>query len=392
MQPTSVPRIASLDGLRAISIVLVLFGHLVGTNGFPVPYGIGNFFQLGSLGVRVFFVISGFLITGLLLREIDASGRIDLVRFYFRRTLRIFPPYYAFLALVLLAAATGLLTLHPGDFVHAVTYTSNYHPERSWYVGHTWSLAVEEQFYLLWPALLALLGRRRGLWLAAVVVALGPVIRLAAWEFVPSIRVGMGHRFEIVADSIAAGCLLAGLDVWLRRRHTYRRLLTSRLFVLVPIAVLAIGALQGRPRLIGVFATVANVGIALCIHRAVLHPGDRIGRLLNSPPFVWVGLTSYSLYLWQQLFLNRASSAWPSEFPVSLALAVAAGTLSYYAIERPTLRYRVRLESWLFPQPTQRRARRSPVIVTTEAGVPTLIRGADRTVTGPAETSVREGS
>ena len=365
MQPMfSLPRIASLDGLRAVSIALVLFAHLAGTRGFPVPYSVGNFLELGSLGVRVFFVISGFLITGLLLREIGGAGRIDLLRFYLRRTLRIFPPYYVFLAVVLFASAAGLLTLHPGDFGHAVTYTSNYHPERSWFVGHTWSLAVEEQFYLLWPALLILLGGRRGLWLAAIFVALSPVIRLAVWELWPAIRLGMGHRFEMVADAIATGCVLAGIDGWLRRQGLYTRFLSSRLFVLVPIVVVAVGALQNRPRLISVLGTVANVGIALCIHRSVLHPSDRVGRVLNSRPLVWVGALSYSLYLWQQLFLNRASSAWSSEFPVNLVLAVMAATISYYAIERPALRYRHHLESWLFARPVRRRLRRRPPILT----------------------------
>jgi peptidoglycan/LPS O-acetylase OafA/YrhL len=362
---TSTPRIPSLDGLRAISIGLVLFAHLAGTDGFPVPYAIGNYFHVGSLGVRVFFVISGFLITGLLLREFDAAGRPSLLRFYFRRTLRIFPPYYLFLFVVLAAGTAGLLQLHPGDAVRAFTYTSNYHPERSWYVGHTWSLAVEEQFYLLWPALLLLFGRRRGLWVAAAFVVMAPLIRLGAWELLPTIRPGMGHRFEMVADALATGCVLAGVGGWLRGQNIYGRFLTSRLFVVVPLAVIAIGALDDRPRLISVLGTAANIGIALCIHRSVLYPSDRFGRLLNSRPFVWVGLISYSLYLWQQLFLNRASSAWSSEFPVNVALAFAAATLSYYAVELPTARYRERLEQWLFPRSAAaRRARHAPVILT----------------------------
>ena len=114
-------RIASLDGLRAVSIMLVLFGHLTGTRGFPVPHATTRLFELSEIGVRVFFVISGFLITGALLREIETAGHIDLLRFYYRRTFRIFPPYYAFLGATFVVSGLGLLHFAPGDFLHAVT-------------------------------------------------------------------------------------------------------------------------------------------------------------------------------------------------------------------------------------------------------------------------------
>src|SRR5262249_33221200 len=156
------------------------------------------------------FVISGYLITSLLLREFDASGTISLRRFYFRRTLRIFPAYYTFIGVLLLLSAAGLVGLTRANMGHALTYTTNYFPERSWDIGHTWSLSVEEQFYLLWPATLVLAGRRRGLSIAASLVVLCPLIRLALWQLAPTEQTGVGHRFETVADSIAIGCVLAG--------------------------------------------------------------------------------------------------------------------------------------------------------------------------------------
>src|SRR6185503_16224118 len=101
-----------------------------------------------------------------------------------------------------------LIPLGPGDLAHAIAYTSTYHPQRSWWLGHTWSLAVEEQFYLLWPAVLLLAGRRGGLAVAAAVVLISPFVRLAMWEFAPSPYGGIGDGFEAVADSLAIGCLL----------------------------------------------------------------------------------------------------------------------------------------------------------------------------------------
>lgn len=342
-------RIESLDGLRAISICLVLLSHLGGTGHFPIPERFTNFFELGHLGVRVFFVISGFLITNLLLRELKNKESINLKKFYFRRTFRIFPPYYFLLAILLLLQVYGWLTLAPRDLLHAVTYTSNYYPDRSWYVGHTWSLSVEEQFYLLWPAILVCAGRRRGLWGAAAFVLISPVLRLVIYHFTGS-RYEIGHTFETVADSIAVGCVLAGARGWLTEQQPYQRLLASRWFFLVPLAVLSASALYDRPRLYIFFGfTIMNVGIALCIDRCVTRgASDRLGRLLNSRPLVFIGVMSYSIYLWQQLFLNKASSALPAQFPLNIILSCACALLSYYLIERPSLRMRHQLEGRLF--------------------------------------------
>src|SRR5262245_26497608 len=176
-------RIPSLDGLRAISIAFVFLGHLAGTRGFPIGTAPGNALNTAELGVHVFFVISGYLITGLLLQEVARHGRIDVPRFYLRRTLRIFPPYYALLAVLFVADLAGLVPLHDHDVLRAMTYTSNYDPNRSWFVGHTWSLSVEEQFYLLWPAVVLLLRPRRAVVAAAAVVVLVPIIRIASWEW-----------------------------------------------------------------------------------------------------------------------------------------------------------------------------------------------------------------
>src|SRR5207244_4078632 len=111
-------RIASLDGLRAISIALVLLAHLAGTRGFPVSTAWGAVLPLGELGVHVFFVISGFLITRLLFEELDRRQRISLGAFYVRRTLRIFPPYYTLIFVLLCAEFAGWLQLAPRDVSH----------------------------------------------------------------------------------------------------------------------------------------------------------------------------------------------------------------------------------------------------------------------------------
>jgi peptidoglycan/LPS O-acetylase OafA/YrhL len=358
-------RIPSLDGLRAISIALVFAHHVAGTPHSPIPAAVANQLALGELGVRVFFVISGFLITGLLLKELDKHQHIRLGRFYFRRTMRIFPPYYAFVLALIVLQAMGWIELLRGDVLHALTYTSNYHPVRSWNTGHTWSLAVEEQFYLLWPAVLLMAGRRRGLMIAASLILICPFLRLALSAVSPEIQSGIGHRFETMADALAVGCLLAGMRGWLKQQPLYNWLLRSRLFIFVPVVVVAANLMHDHWRaFILVGFTVMNIGIALTIDWCVTNYTGRVGKLLNAGPMVYVGVISYSLYLWQQIFLNRTSEAVANTFPLNIGLAILMALASFYLIERPSLALRQRLEKKWFGSDTRTAASPVPIIKT----------------------------
>ena len=345
-------RIPSLDGLRAISVSLVVVSHLLWHPDFIAVRAVYAkwFAPFGHLGVRVFFVISGFLITGLLLRELESTKHINLGKFYLRRTLRIFPPYYCFVLIMIIVQVVRWTKLAPHDVLHAFTYTVNYHAERSWYLGHAWSLSVEEQFYLLWPAVLLFVGRRRGLWIAFSVIALCPLIRLSIWYLFPSlVEYEIGYRFETAVDAIAVGCLLAGTQEWLKLQRPYHTILGSRLFMLVPVVVLYASRLPNSSRLsILVGITVQNIGIAACIAWSVTNCAGKIGRVLNSKPLVFLGVMSYSIYLWQQPFLNPFSASISSRFPLNLVLLGAASLASYYCIERPSLRIRQRLETRFF--------------------------------------------
>jgi peptidoglycan/LPS O-acetylase OafA/YrhL len=293
----------------------------------------------------VFFVISGFLITGLLLEELRRTDTVRLGRFYFRRTLRIFPPYFALLGALLVADWLGAIVLNPGDLLHGATYTSNYHDARSWYVGHTWSLSVEEQFYLLWPAVLLFARTRRGLFIAAATILVVPIVRVAEWELMRWAGHGVGYRFETIADAIAAGCVLACARTRLHRLPLYMRFLSSPAFAIVPVLAIAANLTHDHPLVaFGAAVTVINICLALCIDWCVTFHDGRIGRVLNAAPLVFVGWISYSLYLWQQPFLNRDSSAPTAQFPLNIILTCALALASYYVIERPSLQLRKRLE------------------------------------------------
>jgi peptidoglycan/LPS O-acetylase OafA/YrhL len=344
-------RLPSLDGLRAISISLVLFGHIPKTAEYLHP--LGRFANLSTFGVRVFFVISGYLISTLLFHEMKKTGRVSLAKFYFRRTFRIFPAFYVYVGVIVALSAMGIIALRPGDVLHGVTYTTNYHYDRAWYLGHLWSLSVEEQFYLLWPATLLLLGRDRGLLVAATFVLLAPFVRVATLKQHLSPEAGIGETFQTIGDAIATGCLLAGLQSRLEGSRRYLAFLDSPAFVLVPAFSVGLLYFSDRPSIdYTVGETMQNVGCALTINWAIRHHEGRFGRVLNSRPFVFVGTLSYSIYLWQQLFLHLVPGRIWTAFPVNLACAAAAALVSYYAVERPFLRWRERLEPRLFKRPT----------------------------------------
>lgn len=345
--------IPSLDGLRAVSIILVVVSHISvlqyieHSDTFSRAQSIvQTLFLLGHLGVTVFFVISGFLIMTLLLKD----ERVDLKKFYFRRTLRIFPPYYFYLFVVLVCGLAGYLNLSWFNFAAAATYTRNYFfidsAPGSWYLAHTWSLAVEEQFYLLLPAVLMLFGRRRGLLAVGAAVLAAPLIRLAYVLNDPAEGVEFG-RFETVADSLAVGCLLAGLRGELHATRWYGWLMNSNFALLLPPLAVVITwcgyfpKYFPRPLYAAVAVTVQNLAIAVFLDWAVTNPSGRVGKLLNARPIAYIGVLSYSIYLWQQPFL---SSELDLPMWARLGLIAAVSLFSYYAIERPSLRLRQYLE------------------------------------------------
>ena len=333
----------SLDGLRAISITLVIVGHLSGTRGFgELRLGIGDY---AHLGVVVFFVISGFLITSLLLSEHAKHGTVSIKLFYARRALRIFPASYCYLTCICLFWAAGIVHLRGGDFWHAVTYTVNYMAHPSWVIGHLWSLSVEEQFYLLWPFAFVTLGPRRAVWVAAFVLLLGPMSRSAARIFL----LGSPYRdtgiFPMVADSLAMGCVLARIRGWLETQNWYVRLFSPIYSIPMLIGILVINRFLGYT-IVGVIGmSIINLLIAFLIHRSVCRSDDWIGRCLNWRPIAFLGVLSYSLYLWQQPFLNKQSSSWETAFPQNLVFVVIAAMASYLLLEKPLLKLRHRLRT-----------------------------------------------
>lgn len=345
----SLERIPSLDGLRTISIFLVIAGH------FLHVVGVGEETNLGNLGVRIFFVISGFLITGLIAREIDKTGTINLLKFYFRRTIRIFPPYYFYLAVLMIGSLVGLISISTRSLLLASIYVTDYVNPSNWLVVHTWSLSVEEQFYLLLPGVLVLFGiRKMKIVLIAIVIA-SPVIKIVDFRFSGIDPIWVIDGFHANMDALAFGCLLALFRSALHTFTIYRRVLTSPAIVVLPLLILFLN-MQGDHPLIyfGFCLSVTNLLIAVGIDWSVTSHGSLVGRFLNSTPMVTLGVMSYSIYLWQQPFFNPDVSSLLTSTPFNfIGLAVMA-LLSYYVVERYSLVLRKKWESRLFGKEAKR--------------------------------------
>lgn len=323
-------RIPSLDGLRAISVGLVLLAHLNGSAGFGyMPKWLGD---TGVLGVRIFFVISGFLITNLLLAEKDLHGRISLTNFYLRRAFRILPVVFAFIGVAL------LLGHNPADAVPILTFTANYVPT-DWTFAHFWSLSVEEQFYVLWPLVLVTVPRRHAIQTLTVIVLLCPVLRLVHYALQGDN--GLGH-FELVSDALAFGCLLACCQEKIRR-HRVGQVLVANPWVALSAAIVAWAAntASAHPHVYhGCATTISIVSIGMVI----LYSTQHAPMFLNGQVISWIGTLSYSLYIWQQLFLRQfRAGSWMNAFPWSVLLALAAASISYYFLEKPVIQFRTRM-------------------------------------------------
>ncbi len=282
----SAGRVPALDGIRAIAILMVFYGHFIGPE------------IIARAGVHLFFLLSGYLITGILASELRSTGCLSLRRFYWRRACRILPPYALWLAVTWIVISPG--SAEVGTLAALATFTTNYWhifgitgSEPSWsfvaMTTHAWSLAVEEQFYLLWPLLLGAVGLRR-----APSVLLCIAVAMLGWTTITAL-LGAGEQyltraFEVEGVWLALGCL-AGLK-WGARQWD------------VP--------------------------------------------LLSARPLAWIGAISYPLYLWHYWGAWASFTLSPILLPpvIRIPLAILLTTLlacaSYYLVERPILRWRDR--------------------------------------------------
>jgi peptidoglycan/LPS O-acetylase OafA/YrhL len=318
----------ALDGIRGTAIALVVVAHA------SVPSSPAHF--VGAAGVTSFFTLSGFLITALLLAEHDGSGRIDLGAFFLRRARRLMP---ALLVLLVVVGALGLLIpgfVHPVVYLGALTYSGNWVAVATGGVydplGHTWSLAVEEQFYLVWPLVFLAVRCLPARWQTGVLVAAvaGTALLPLALE-----NAGMWLHTYYGSDTRAMPLLVGCLLAWLIHRSTSAASLPWAAAVSLALAPL-LAATMSTPARTYLLPQVVAVLTATAIWAATRGPGV---AWLEWPPLVLLGRRSYGLYLWHFPALY-AAGLWLGPLAaaaVAIPAALVRTGLSWRYVERPAL-------------------------------------------------------
>jgi peptidoglycan/LPS O-acetylase OafA/YrhL len=342
-------RFPSLNGWRAISIMLVLGNHTPVIPGFPAEHRyLFTTWIDGNLGVRFFFSISGFLITWLMLAEESEEKKVSLKNFYIRRTLRIWPVYFAYVAVFLIFQICGHSYQSAEAWRGVFTFTRNFHDQIAgsdgdWVTAHLWSLSIEEQFYLFWPIIFCFFGRREriGFLFAAILFSIGfrTVELLGLYDRHHTHFLFQEYSTFNYLDCLGWGCLGAfALASWKARLE---ELATKYSPIIFPVCF----SMVLVPYLVRMGTGIQAVGfIGLLLH-SVLSPGWVFYRVLNTRWMDRIGVLSYSIYIWQQFvwalwppFLGRVWFLWiPAAFGVAW--------MSYEFLEKPFFALRSRFRN-----------------------------------------------
>jgi peptidoglycan/LPS O-acetylase OafA/YrhL len=351
-------RLPGLDGLRGLAILLVLSLHSAWVHIFPKRLA-DELFRftnpLDSMGVPLFFVLSGFLITHLLLQAERKHGAINLGHFWLKRAIRIGPPVVAYVAFVSVFGwlvgppMTGSdiflsLTLFLRDIFGPTSLTS-----------HFWSLAIESQFYLVWPLLLAAVPPARRLALGCLLLAAFPLVREVG-ACVLSFQSYYNLTTILRFDFILAGCLIAlsyraWADIVIDDRKVMRLRLIGLFLCFTDVSLsirTGIGSMERgvydpiRQLLAELQTAMGYAGVGLILISLLANYG-RVSSILNCRLLTATGLISYSLYVWQQFFMYAPLPLWLTVIWVKLPVTFLAGWVSYRLLERPFSGVRKRL-------------------------------------------------
>lgn len=358
-------RIPSLDGIRAVALATVIVLHIAEHYKWPARgsfaaklFGEVNTTQWTGDPLAIFFVLSGYLITTLLLKEFEKTNNIDIAKFFERRAFRILPALFVYLALAYIFCLIEKIPHNAQNFTSAIFFYRDYYfgPDL-WITQHTWSLSVEEQFYLLWPVLLIWLLRtgkrgRAAKWALALIL-ITPFLRMGGKVFHSE---AFSHDamqiFHCRMDSLMSGCLVALLVGTVRFERFYAKYEKFWWLLAVEfwIVSLVFSRILGGYYVKSVGETLDALCMALLILWCARNEKHIVGRILNSKVLTAIGIASYSGYLYQTFFTHQDNpTVWNN--PALGVIGISVMTwLSYNYVEQPFLRLR------------ERRARKEPVL------------------------------
>jgi peptidoglycan/LPS O-acetylase OafA/YrhL len=333
-------RIPTLHGWRGIAILLVILSHagiaLYSTLHIPHPDSVGQH------GVTIFFVLSGFLITSRFLQEKNATGSINLGSFYIRRFFRLMPCAWLYLLVMLVATAhTNPASYTAQEIWGSLLFFRNYLDPNAIHAitGHFWSLSIEEQFYLVWPALLVLGGVKRARWIAVAGASAIALLRLAHWTALSHAPLAGTFGTQYRADSLLVGCAAA---LFLPNLRPY-----LRTWMTLPLLAALAMCMFSYGRLIPMRESIV---IALLLAVTSELSTQPLSRFLEWKPLAFLGTFSYSLYVWQQVFILGVHKV--SSFCISIAILPVVAFCSYELIEKPLIQVGRKLgRRWAQPAP-----------------------------------------
>lgn len=345
--------IKGFDGLRAISILFVLMTHL----GFYPLLSHSEFFTQrvlmlinGTAGVNIFFAISGFLITTILLREKLSRGRIDFKNFFIRRFLRLLPTLLVFYIVIFILMTAGFIDRTYAGFLFSFFYLYNFVPNKYYTgeLGHTWSLAVEEQFYLFWPFAVNAMRKYRLLAISGIILALCIVsIIIVPYLYLPyhGKIFYLNYIFNPVRWFLpAAGSIMIGASVAVLNFYKDPRIIhffASGLCLALSI-VLYFSPLYMPYQVFGYIFIPQELGISLFLVWIFHNQNALITNILEIKPLAFIGKISYGIYVWQGLFLKTGpgGSLAIQHFPLNIILVFIVASVSYYTVERYALSFK----------------------------------------------------
>lgn len=335
--------IKGFDTLRGISIIFVLITHLGLYHLLPENSYIRQRVWLlmsGTTGVQIFFTLSGFLITKILLHELNEHNRINFLHFYVRRFLRLLPPLIVFYIITATLMHQGMIESTRFGFLLSFFYLYNFVPNTHYTseLGHTWSLALEEQYYLLWPFVISYF-KKKTAFILILILLLTCVIAIHQY---PTFSFTKGFRPSRWFIPAVAPIVIGSFFAWLinnqeGKYRTYfkqknKYLLIGLLFFLFP--------LYTPTPILDLSFIFQSIGISFVLIWVLYNQNSKFTTILGNKFLSYIGTISYGLYVYQGLYLTTGPSGklWIQQFPQNLVLTFLTAVLSFHLLEKPILK------------------------------------------------------